>query len=341
MSLLYRITCDEYVLMEQGTLESTITEAILTREINDGMFDGSLEFAMTYENPHVDKIHLMTSTIFVTEIYNGQETVLFRGRPISIKPTLDWQVRVTCEGDLKFLMDIPDVFSKMVSRSTTYKAGSETNYRDESMRTIPTGQLVPKSTSDNTDEVSRFGENRIYSGPDIDGNNITKTVYRSVDMYTILGRGSKYTSYILGSKDVGKTFTVEFRPSNGVVTKYEMPLKTCKYRTAVYSGSGMYENYNRNIQEVDCVARYLGKAVSARRIPMCLIRPGSLPVNRLPLFPVSMRAGKYYMGNSLSVLFITVWFLFGSRIFTGISTGIQVLRRSCTMLPRRRFLPYR
>lgn len=87
----------------------TPTEAKLTLEDNKS---GSLEISLLPENLAYDKIELIRSTLKVTEYaYNddgtlASETILWKGRAISIDEDINRVRSIICEGALAFLNDI-------------------------------------------------------------------------------------------------------------------------------------------------------------------------------------------------------------------------------------------
>lgn len=279
MSLLYRIICDGYILLDQTRYggDYDMTEAVLDLEINDGMFDGRLEFTIPMYHPNADKIRPMASTIVVTEIRDGTERIRFRGRPVSVRPDFGYLEKVTCESDIRFLEDVPDIFSKMMGKTTIYKIGSEKQLQAEAMTRVPTGDLKPRPVTRgmnfNTGEsvegyedcqLSRFSEKTTYG-------NGSDFVYRSevrsigeTDIGTRVGLSiynngnTRYSNYIFQAKEIGKKFTVEWHGHDGSSATYEIPLKACSYETTLYEGTGIYDNYTKNPRRVRGIARYLG-----------------------------------------------------------------------------------
>lgn len=292
MSLLYKITCDGYTLLDQTVYggDYDMTEATLDLEINDGIFEGRLDFTVPMYHPHLDKIRPMASIILVTEIYNGEQKERFRGRPVLVRPEFGYLCKVSCESDIKFLADIPDVFSARTKDSSTiYKIGSEKTMQKETMTRIPTGSVRPgkptyevdpetgaRKTIYGEDQISRFNENRTYVyDPDtsIDGDEVPMTVYRSEVIDTgdlnVVGKrvglspyakgNTRYSNYLFQAVDVGKLFTVDWKGPAGNTVTYQLPLKTCGYTTTIYEGQTAEEqDYTKKSRVVHGLARYLG-----------------------------------------------------------------------------------
>lgn len=281
MKLLYRITCDGYILLDQTLYGGNydMTECGMTEEINDGMFEGRLEFTIPLYHPNVDKIRQRQSTILVTEIFDNKSKIRFRGRPVSVSPSFNYTLKVSCESDIRFLEDIPDIFSPRTEKSVSYKIGSEKKLQIETMRRIPTGELRPTARIRGEDyltheavagydscQLSRFGENLIYD------NNASNIVYRSEvkDEHNLADTGirvglnpyddgnTRYSNYLFQAKDVGKTFSVEWHKPGGNSGVYNLRLKACTYTVDLYYGSGLTRDYTKNKKTVTSVARYLG-----------------------------------------------------------------------------------
>ena len=281
MSLLYRVDCDGFTLFDQTAPGYDATEAQLDKEINGGMFEGTLQLTLPCTNPNAAKVRMLASTVTVTEISDGEETLIFRGRPISIETTFDLSTRITCEGDLKFLADIPDIFSQLTKEETDYKIGTESAWEPIHLRMIPEGDLLPRV--DKQSRFNRYYENRTYRK---DGNSPEQTVWRSAKepgyfynnylYYHHQDDGTQFIDYRFKASEVGKTFTVEF--DNRLYTKkYEIPMKTCVYTVAMYgqrTHGTIYARealnvlnqvispdaylYVREREELTAVARYIG-----------------------------------------------------------------------------------
>lgn len=125
----YRIVCQNgiagngYVqlnLLDKNTRNS-VQSAVLTREIDSRMFVGKLTVSLLPDHPGYETVKLMTSTIFAYE--NNNE--VFRGRAVSITINRQKIKKIVCEGDLKFLVDVPDIFSKVHPGDTTWFIGDE------------------------------------------------------------------------------------------------------------------------------------------------------------------------------------------------------------------------
>lgn len=111
----YRIVCNtpvngiyaDFVLMDYTVEGRELSKAVLTRSFNGNLQDGQLVFTIHPGHPAYDKIMLSLSTITV---YDG-ETEIFRGRPVSLQTSKTMLKTYTVEHMMKFLIDVPDVFS--------------------------------------------------------------------------------------------------------------------------------------------------------------------------------------------------------------------------------------
>lgn len=121
--------------------EVTPTSANLVMEDNKS---GSLEFSILPANKAYDEIELIVSTIKVKEyVYEDDgslhsETILWKGRPISVEEDMDGIRTFTCEGALAFLNDIIcyPITNAIVSEVVTPSSGITTAkaMRNEAMR---------------------------------------------------------------------------------------------------------------------------------------------------------------------------------------------------------------
>jgi len=287
MSLLYKVTCDGKTLLDQTRPGYYLTEAKVTGEINSGIFDGQFNFAIYADNPNYDAVHLMTSTIVVREEANGASREIFRGRPITVEDDFNGVRHVTCEGEMKFLVDIPNVFGKLTSDTRTDIIGNESTPQVETMVPVPKGaEQRPKPMYTgyrNVDEcqLTHFGENRQYF---LTGTRGKRPVYRNsvVDNEkavtgTRWGPGTltdpyngafdqgrtRFCYYSFNAGDLGLYFDVIYREGNQPATHYIIPLKACSYTHIVYCGNGfssggLYEDYYRDKNTIQSSALYLG-----------------------------------------------------------------------------------
>lgn len=105
-------------IYETGKNEYT-EKSVFTQEIRDRMFDGQYEFTLLPQHPAYDFVRLGLTTIYIED--NGRE--VFRGRAVRSKKDRYGRKTVTCENDLKFLIDVPDIFSKPTASGVVYKYG--------------------------------------------------------------------------------------------------------------------------------------------------------------------------------------------------------------------------
>lgn len=111
----YRIVCNtpvngaytDFVLFDYTEEGRELSKAVLTRSFNGNLQDGQLVFTIHPGHPAYDKIMLSLSTITV---YDG-DTEIFRGRPVSLQTSKTMLKTYTCEHMMKFMIDVPDVFS--------------------------------------------------------------------------------------------------------------------------------------------------------------------------------------------------------------------------------------
>lgn len=111
----YRIVCNtpvngiyaDFVLMDYTVEGRELSKAVLTRSFNGNLQDGQLVFTIHPGHYAYDKIKLSLSTITV---YDG-DTEIFRGRPVSLQTSKTLLKTYTCEHMMKFMIDVPDIFS--------------------------------------------------------------------------------------------------------------------------------------------------------------------------------------------------------------------------------------
>lgn len=112
----YRIVCNtpvngtytDFVLFDYTVEGRELSKAVLTRSFNGNFQDGQLVFTIHPGHYAYDKIMLSLSTITV---YDG-DTEIFRGRPVSLQTSKTLLKTYTCEHMMKFMIDVPDVFSQ-------------------------------------------------------------------------------------------------------------------------------------------------------------------------------------------------------------------------------------
>lgn len=99
---MYKITVSYngtiYPLHIPGTDDVILLDPILTQEMGKA---GNFTFHILPNHPHADKIHPLTSEIYVYE--DGEE--IFRGRYAGKEEDFYRTGKVTCEGDLAYLLD--------------------------------------------------------------------------------------------------------------------------------------------------------------------------------------------------------------------------------------------
>lgn len=234
-----------------------LEDSPLTLEINDGIFDGTFEFAMLPGHEAYDAVELRRSTVYVYD--DGTE--VFRGRPVSEETGLYGEKRYVCESEMKFLADVPNVFSKRIPVERSDRVGSETETAWKNMTTIPTGRAYPGRSR--KDRLTRFGERRRY-------NN--RTVYRSFvdNVNPNLYDSTTADRFWFSERDEGAVFDVEYEV-DGTRLHYKIPLHACTYDVTLYRGSGMYMDFFRDPHRVTAKAYYLGN--------IAMVDPGDVIVD--------------------------------------------------------------
>lgn len=272
MNILYKVLCDGMTLLDQTRPGYYLTEAKLNGEVNNGVFDGQFNFSMYADNPNYDAVRLMTSTIVVLE--NDRE--IFRGRPVTIDDSFDAVRKVTCESEMKFLVDVPNVFGKLAEEKRTDVIGNEKTPQTETMVPVPGGaEQTPKPMYTgyrNVDksQLTRFGENRKWQNRTVYRNSVNDNekavtgtrVGPGTDQTMDQGR-TRFSLYSLRADDLGVFFDVEYREGTGEEKHYIIPLKTCAYKLFVYdrhgySNGGLYDRYFRDKNVMISSALYIG-----------------------------------------------------------------------------------
>ena len=100
-------TYSNYLLFDYETEGAELQSAVLTRSFSGNMQDASLVFQIPPSHRHYDKVLLSLSTITVYD----NDVEIFRGRPISCETNNVKSKKFTCEHMMKFLIDVPDIFS--------------------------------------------------------------------------------------------------------------------------------------------------------------------------------------------------------------------------------------
>ena len=102
----YIVTCDGLPLLDAQT-DDLLESGVLDRKITDGLFEGEFSFTILPDHRYFSAIHPKKSVIRVTD--NGKE--IFRGDVIPGKRDRTRRTQLTCQSDMKWLADVPDVFS--------------------------------------------------------------------------------------------------------------------------------------------------------------------------------------------------------------------------------------
>lgn len=123
----YLVTCVNdgvtSILHDSSNDAYQLQSCTLDREYRNGVEDKVLKFTILPVHPNADVVQPMTTTLYVVE--DGVE--LFRGRAINIDVDKYGTKKITCESDIKFLVDVPDVFSMRTDGETKIYIGLEEN----------------------------------------------------------------------------------------------------------------------------------------------------------------------------------------------------------------------
>lgn len=224
------------------TGDDVLTSAKLTEEINDGMFDGSFEFEMLPGCAGYDTVRMMISTIRVVEIDDNGQWERFRGRPISITTDLYGRRKVVCENDLKFLIDVPDMFSKIHKSKTVYYLGSEDTWHIPALSENDNPDhsahwMYGEALSDNTNghgDPNDMTPSALRQKYEIYTNNVVKKPTDDAPPGKMVG--PLYWDCGISGDDMGAVFTVYW---DGDV--YQLPLR--KYRFVTQPDWNMGDAY--------------------------------------------------------------------------------------------------
>lgn len=109
------------VVYDNKYADSNTEKSVFKKMIRDGMFTGEYELTILPTHPAYDRIHLWRSTFY---IYDNDEEV-FRGRAVKEQTDKYGRKKITCEDDMKFLIDVPDIFSHQTVSSKEFIYGDE------------------------------------------------------------------------------------------------------------------------------------------------------------------------------------------------------------------------
>lgn len=205
-----------YPLLDLSSDVYVLKDSQLTREIKDHMKTGSYTFTILPEHPAYDKILLKRSIVRVED----DEQIVFRGDVVKIDTDKYGVKKVTCQNDLKWLVDVQDIFSKIVRRQTVY------------------------NISDTEDHAISLYFYDTYDGGvvhEYDGLPVYNHIMRQAATATIDG-GNPYADCRFKATDVGKIYTVQIQHETEGIFTYE-----CELREYVEGGMNLLYLGNVNM----------------------------------------------------------------------------------------------
>ena len=272
----------DILIYENGS--STAEKSVLTRQIQNRMFVGTYEVTMLPNHPAYQKIHLGRTTVYIDD--NGTE--VFRGRPVKSKKDKYGRMTVTCESDIKFLIDVPDVFSKQTLPGTIYIYGADIDGTDTGEEVKTRYQTMYDEEMLRTGNPHSLGLYEIASGGvglyntayvETDDQTFTtgKKYYRQKSMYVEMqqyyGMGAsvirengydpaenptmvtslQYPDHKLRVKDLGKTYDIRIQdifPDSSSSARYKCVLKKKKRRPPKVNTSSVFITQPTDIEPV-------------------------------------------------------------------------------------------
>ena len=150
-----------YPLHIQGTDEVTLLEPELTMEMG---CPGSFSFRILPMHPYYDKIHPLTSEIYVYQ----DEIELFRGRYAGSEEDFYRTGQITCEGDLAYLLDSQQrpyshegsITDFLTARLAAHNAGVEARkqFRLGKVGVVDSNNYINRSSSGYSNTLACFRE---------------------------------------------------------------------------------------------------------------------------------------------------------------------------------------
>lgn len=183
-----------------------LKESQLTRQIQDHMKTGSYTFTIVPGHPAYASIFLKRSVVYVED--DGK--IVFRGDVIKIDTDKYGVKKVTCQNDLKWLVDVPDVFSKMVPAETKYNIGSAAGVVYLWFKDIP----LPVQP----------GQEQQYH--EYDGHK----VYQHFERNPYISVKNIWSDYGFRKEDIGKIYNVTIQNDAGSTRSYEIPLNVTYHK---------------------------------------------------------------------------------------------------------------
>lgn len=182
----YRVICvngeTESVIYDNN--DSLPVEACnLDRQFRGGIEDKVLKFTILPTHPAVDAIHQLISTIYAYD----DETEVFRGRVTNIDTDKFGRKKITCETDMKFLVDVPDVFSMRTDGEPKYYIGDKGNDEDafQPLHFVERGEYTEDGT--------------------------TVPLYEFREINPLISQPEVWSDFHFRPSDAGKTFQVAVR----------------------------------------------------------------------------------------------------------------------------------
>lgn len=182
----YRVICvngETESVIYDNTDGLPVEACNLDRQFRGGIEDKVLKFTILPTHPAVDAIHQLTSTIYA---YDDNKEV-FRGRVANIDNDKYGRQKITCESDMKFLVDVPDVFSMRTDGEPKYYIGDKGNDEDAF-------------------QPLHFRERGEYTE-----DGVTKPLYEFREINPLVSQPEVWSDYHFRPSDAGKTFHVAVR----------------------------------------------------------------------------------------------------------------------------------
>lgn len=191
----YRVTCVnretvsgastlvEYVIFDNID-EQPVSTCDIDRQVKGNVEYKVVKFTVFPTHPYVDKINQLMSTIYAYD--DGAE--VFRGRVTNIDTDKYGRKKITCESDIKFLVDVPDVFSMRTDGEPKYYIGY-------------------KGNEDDAFQPLHFKERGTWT----DANEQEHALYEFREINPLISQPEVWSDYHFRPEDVGRKFTVAVR----------------------------------------------------------------------------------------------------------------------------------
>ena len=233
---MYRILCDGKVLHDIRDPDYQVLSPKISLELNK---TGNLDFGMLSTHPHVNGINKLKSKI---EVYEDDE-LLFSGRSLTNEQDFINTGRISCEGELAFLLD-------SVQRAHDY--GTETTEIGQADTNVKIFKRLIEEHNAQVEEEKRFTIGVI----DIDSVTITKLSTNYEKTWDFLSSNflGKYDGYLRVRHENGIRYLEYGKVSNQVIRFGENLLDLKKYskaediKTAIIPLGAVVDNKNVDIK---------------------------------------------------------------------------------------------